>query len=299
MPLALIARLLEQSGPGLPEELLDGIRANSEEILSLLVEDEEIAERLDSHLDAFDPDTLAMLYDALAGDVPGTVPAEAGSLAAAMQDASRDEDVCIGWAWANALMVDLPDNLGNLDRCLEGAPIAPDGVVKLLMEQVDSKAAGRDAAHWVRALARRGLSPVSIFQAADAVSGLIERLARRGKLREGQGLLLDASGGLSGPEDFGRDMVIESIGHATDCEPSTARRLIAWLVGVAQARPRLFRGLEAEPRGPLAVRLSLQPRAMTTDHDADLILRWSPSREAAPIQKDAEREGRCGQHAYM
>ena len=103
-----------------------------------------------------------------------------------------------------------------------------------------------------------GLTPLKIFYATEAVGSLLDRLMRHGVLEERPLMIaLDAHAVLDGGAFRDRHLLVKEIENVAECSEGMARMVLSWLFEVAQYKPFLFIGFEAEPRK--AIRLSRSP----------------------------------------
>ena len=107
-------------------------------------------------------------------------------------------------------------------------------------------AAGADGA----VLAGFGLTPLDVYNAADVVGDLVERLAEDGV----EPICLNPNGTLDNTDEP-EDLFIEEVALVTGLDAETSRTLLGWLLGTASgAAPYVFTGVHAtqRPGCPLA-----------------------------------------------
>ena len=278
-PDVLIEQFLEQPTDEQFQILLDDMRGRATEFIPFFDEHEKLATRFEQALDRLGDGRIGDVYVALASDDNDEVPcehldADDARISEALREARLTSDQWIGRAFTEGLMESLPGDLGDLGKHLSDIPLVSPEVAEILRGSPSSKAA--ESPELIETLANRGLTPVSIFQATEALPALLRRLRRRGKLDSGTDVFfLDEDGNLTaGSAGFPSSLVLESVRHATECDSSTAATLLRWLVAVAQARPRLFGDLWSEPYGTCAVRLNRLDVKVDVI-DSTLIDRWA------------------------
>ncbi|MBN4055000.1 hypothetical protein JYT15_00675, partial [Acidimicrobium ferrooxidans] len=123
-----------------------------------------------------------------------------------------------------------------------------------------------------RLLAERGLTPLSVYLATEAVSELLTRTSEAGYLKAGQAFQLSADQGKLFIEpntaNLEHTTVITEIEAMADCERTTAEALAQWIIQVAAYKPSLIAGFSATPIGE---RVALEPIA---ERETDLFKRW-------------------------
>ncbi len=178
--------------------------------------------------------------------------------------AHEDEEFSIGVAYRDCLIADLPEELSEPEHWLSS-------VEKVDKEERDyalSTASGRGGLEATAQLAEFGVTPLMIFRAIQAISYLLERFIRKGKIdRRGEILLRRPEA--SQDQSIDPSMLIGEVRRMAECREATARALYSWQVRVAEYKPKIFDGFHAEPRDG-AVLLT-----RTEEHFENLIERWS------------------------
>ncbi len=270
-----IAKLMEQvlSSPG-DKTLLAEVRARAGEIFEHLDREESLEDWKWRTFEA-DPAWLAAVLEALAGDQ--APPKEDAPILEALFQAGAARESGIGYAFKEGLLAGLPKHLTNLAHWFRQVPLI-DPVDQANLLRTPAVEAARLASE---ALVPHGVTPLTVFYATEAVSGLAGRLRRLGAIAEDESFVLDPSGTQPVTQDGSvtNDTVLREIRFVAECSPPAASVLYPWLVAAAQFKPFVFRGYEA---GPLktAVRLN-----RVKDDQPELYVRWG-----LPADARGERE---------
>ncbi|MGH9318089.1 MAG: sigma-70 family RNA polymerase sigma factor [Thermoanaerobaculia bacterium] len=259
------------ASPG-KQHLLDEVRHRAGEILDHLERAESLEEWGKASDDA---EWLAEVYGAIAGDEE--LSSEDKTTLDAMVSATRGEESSIGYAFKEALIRNLPEEVPSLESRLAGLPMVDEEEQKELFDTPAVQAALPQAA----GLIVYGVTPLTIFYATEAVGGLIGRLMRHRIVRLDADLVLeecdrvtpDRSPVMTTSRGFvlAHPMVLNEIVKVAECSAATAPVLLFWLVNVARFRPFVFRGLEAKPREGAVALTAVKDVAAVAD---DLALRW-------------------------
>jgi len=218
--------------------LLDEVRARSKEILDFLERDDVSLEPLS---DALDPEWAAQIYAALADS---GLSAEDRETIAALAVISDSEEEGIGAAWQQVLLPNLPPDLANVDEALASvAPVDEEEYRGLL-----ATPAVRAGLPESERLARRGLSPLTVFYLTDAVGGLLERTMRYEHLKDAFVHFDAANKTLQvEPPLVTREGFLGEIRESTDLDNAVAEPLLFWTLSAARHVPYLLHGLKTLP----------------------------------------------------
>jgi len=240
--------------------LLKEVSARGSEVLRYL-EHIESSPELGTQMGKCDPQWVAEIFGSLAGDE--VLSPEDLETMDALFKANLDHEVSIGYAFAEALMEGIPEHLKDLRRWLKDLPRVEENEQRRLANQAVVQA-GKPYAEM---LVPCGMTPLTIFYASEAVPMLLERLIRDKAIPSDRPLVIDPNQETS-RESVTLEMIVQEIGQVAECSKPAARILMSWLTGVAQFKPFLFNGFEAEAMGK-AIRLS---RALWVE--SDLYKRW-------------------------
>jgi hypothetical protein len=229
------------------------VRELASTVLDLVREDETVATRLET-LAGSHPELMAAFSWALTGpDSNLEHDEEDREMLGRLESLQAEGDQAVGFAFGQRLMPHLPAPLGDLEACFRSvSPLTNQQVHQVLFNSPACRAAGEDL---VRPLVVRGLTPISIFEASEAVPALIRRLQRQGRLvAEKEIELTDRPSDF--PNSLSLDLVRQEIGHATRSLRETSEAILRWMLNVARERPHLFGGLIAKPTDDGPIRLS-------------------------------------------
>lgn len=223
--------------------------------------------------EAADTTRLVAFYAAL-GDEPAWPNAQSSAALAPFLVARDDEERSIGEAFAQALIVNLPDRLTELGRFFAAAPTLEPEIHEAFSRDPSVEAAGAPAAE----LARFGIAPLTIAEAARAISNLAEQVGREIGIGIGDRLaLVEAEENRADPPHavITRRMVIDELAMSFDLPDRTTTLLFDWIFEVAARKPLLFDGYRTMPRGRDLVLLN------TGITEQDLFRRWRS--DALPV----------------
>jgi hypothetical protein len=225
------------------EALLSELQAHAAEVLSALESDEsmklpEVSEQ--------NQDWVARVYEALSLEPEVSMTPEQAASEKVLFETRKGNLEDIGKAFRETLLPDLPMDLVRFSRFFSEAPRATSEEVSLLSRDPDVQAAVPNSID----LAIFGIRPLTIFHASEAVSALLDRLLRY-ELINTSDLVLSGQSEDYAQRIFRRvpDISIPAeIAKITLCHPKTARLLLKWLLRVAEYKPCVFGGFEAEPK---------------------------------------------------
>lgn len=240
-PQELLARLLRSQGD---EYLLQQARERAGEILAA-IEDSESFSLSEDEIREIDPLWLAEVY--------GVISEAAGQSSIAPEEISQDlfyaqasEEASIGDAFKETLLPGLPDHLREIGRWLSSAPRVSEEEIRELSEEPSVRAGLPDSAQ----LIPFGCTPLTVFYSTEAVSMLLYRLMRLGILAPDCGVILEMNRvGTEGRQNdvLNLELIVDEIGKVAECNENVSHGLFAWSAQVAQYKPFLFGGFQAEP----------------------------------------------------
>ncbi len=251
------------ASPGDPVAL-DVVRKNARDIVTALVENDRPG-ALPLFIDEkADPEWVADVYDALAGEVgEGIDDREIANFRSRERYA---DDLSIGRAYRDYLLPDLLPHSGVKEIFAE-CPPAPKAVVEALHNDpsvIGSEGAAED-------IVRVGLTPLSFFDATKAVAALARRMIDRGLTKAP---ILHSAVGPKDSSIIDADILREQIEASSGCLRATVPHLHRWLFEIAIDKPKLFPWFFAELDGKA---LRLEPRDQT---QIDLKVMWGDLRSA-------------------
>ncbi|MGH2396451.1 MAG: GspE/PulE family protein [bacterium] len=266
--LSLLRRILLSSD----RKLLDELRRRSTEILKEL---ERLRE--EEHQALFELDGgqvslewLAEVYSALSSLATEEVHAiENDACVKQLLDARTEWEDAIGKAFAEALLPSwLPDNLRNVGAWFDTLDKVPPRRVQELRDTPAVKAGGPIS----NELCMFGITPLTVYQATQAVYLLVDRLGDYEHLKRGDPILLTTS---TDPTEKALQQldpasVVTEIAEYADCSREAAQCLLQWLIQLAQYHPQLFYQLEATPHGRDGLLLKV-----LLDAKSNVYERWS------------------------
>jgi RNA polymerase sigma factor (sigma-70 family) len=260
--LNLLKTVLQSPNDG---KLLQDLSVHAEEILQALelTGDPTIEESLDS----LSPEWVASVYQTLF-EALAVKDLEAELVASEAWEAHEGEDMNIGKAFRETLLADLTEDLRFPGEVRSLPEIDENERVRL--GRAPDVVGGKPESEW---WLQYGIRPVTVFYAQEAVSGLLNRYVRRGRLPETPVVLGDESLVVMGDDQksYGlSNLLREEISCRAECRPEVARALYSWMLRVGQRKSWLFAGFEAAP-GPGGSTLRL---TCTTERFEKIYQRW-------------------------
>ncbi len=222
------------------DDLLRQVEKRADEVIAAL-DSPDAVNISDEELGNLDPLWVARVYEALAGT------AEAAQIAPEVNDelyyAHADAEYQIGVAYKETLIPGLPEDLADLAGrwLVKVSPVDEDEMRDALMSP-----AARGAYPLSEPLAQYGVTPLTVFDATESVSRLLDRLMRRGRLDPNTSVTLSGKGIQSG-DLINEQLLVNEISRVAVCREPTAYVLYKWSRCVAQFKPLLFSGFQAEP----------------------------------------------------
>ena len=247
------------------EELLQEVRVRSQEILAL-IESEDVAIGPEKQNELW----IARVYEALSPEPEASLSAELTSMEEALFATEQHNLGAIGKAFKETLLPDLPEELVRFGSYFANAVRISGEEVELLSKEPDVAAAFPNSTD----LALFGLRPLTVFYASEAVGALLDRLLRYGMIESSDLFLSGRQGNNYAPLISRRNPEIsfpEEIRLVVDCRIETCRLLLRWLLAVAEYKPCVIGGFEAEPKHNGVI---LKPAA---HHFNSLYERWALS----------------------
>lgn len=250
-------------------ELLSELTNRSLEVLKAL-EASPAFEISNEEMNKMNPHWIAEVYDTLSRtDIHFQ---EEDAELTDLEYPHEEEEFSIGVAYRDCLIADLPPHLRDPEQWLASVEWVDRDERKYALS-TPSVRGGLDA---TASLAQFGVTPLMIVRAIQAVSYLLARYIRRGRIDS------DASILLTRPEFSNDDaidpvMLIGEVRRMAECRERTARALYDWQVQVAEYKPKIFDGFHAEPRDGAVILTS------TDERFENLIERWSSARVYASL----------------
>ena len=257
------------------DRLLREIEQKSAAILDAL-EESYMAAGLEEVSRLASPEWVSRVYAALAGPDIDIEPEAMDDFAAAL----AEEDEGIGRAFDQVLLADPQELARRLEALCEGLP--PVKVAeKNEMEACPSLHAAGSGRYGY--LPSRGLSPLRLFEAIEAVAGLFVLSVDAGDLpasfvvtTEGDvcAFAADPSDGATGLTEA---HFVASVGASLEVSDEVARPLAQWVLRVAEWKPFLFEGFCGEVIGEGQIRYH-----PCDERFEDLQQRWASGERIVP-----------------
>ena len=233
------------------------LRTNAQAVLDALDKGDAAA------VAVFDEQGTSEGYEALYADLAAALESEAGAapdVAASQSD--LDEEAEIGQLFLT-LVEAHPQNGASLKLALGGLPeVDADMHARVYHSTLAVASAGPQGAF----LASRGLTPMTFFQAADAVGDLVERLSE-----EGTDYVCLSSGGLLENTEEPETLVVDEVAYVTGLDSKTAQLVLTWLLATATGgASEVFTGVRVEEKLACSAVLRFDPALL----DLTLEERW-------------------------
>jgi RNA polymerase sigma factor (sigma-70 family) len=231
-------------------ELLEDVRRHAEQILVAL---ESTGSAIPAEgLDNVPTDWVAEVYQALFRGAGADL--QSAAEAAQSAEAHEKEDIAIGRAFRETLLADLTDDL-KYPQEIRSLPEISRGEQKRLGTTPDV-VAGRPESEWWLV---HGVRPLTVFYTTKSVSGLLNRYVGSDLPRQAQAVLSAESLVIQddAKSSYSSAIIKEEISRRAECSSQIASALYSWVIKVAQYKPWLFAGFEAQPQpGGRTVRLT-------------------------------------------
>ena len=208
---------------------------------------------------------MAQVYEALSHE--DEVLGEDQQLLERLFQAKQTEEMDIGVAFEQALLINLPDDV------LKWKGITPprSEVPVLQRAELLKSPSVAGSVYAAEFLVPFGMTPLTVFRATDAIGGLAERLIRRGRLKTDRPIALSAlNRDYAGHQQLNFDMTCSEVGLVKGLSEPNSTALTKWCVRAAQYKHALFPWLSSEPLGEEAVRM-----IWTGESAENLHQRWS------------------------
>jgi hypothetical protein len=207
------------------------------------------------------PQWVARVYEAL-----GTAGEEEEPLDISTEDyAHARAEFEVGEAYKLSLIPGLPPHLADLPRWLSNLPEVDDGERRDLLDTPSA----RGADPFSRDLARHGVTPLTVLDATNAVSRLLQRYLRTGRLKEP---IILSHQGVNDGEVLNAEHLADEVSLVAVCREPTARVLLDWSIEVAHIKFLLFDTFVAETAGGESLELTFKG-----EKQPDLHKRWGLS----------------------
>lgn len=159
-----------------------------------------------------------------------------------LQDVRTEHERNIGEAFELALLADLPPELLDFETYFQLLPLIDEARKAILLGSPAVQSSPRS-----HKLVARGITPMTIFSAAEAISMLINRKVRRRKFTYEQPIFLCRSESSSDSQCLDKDSLTSEIQFVTRQSRAVSCRVLDWLLDAARHKPLLFEGFVAEP----------------------------------------------------
>jgi RNA polymerase sigma factor (sigma-70 family) len=240
------------------EELLNQIAQRAEEIMNSL-EGPEAMDISEEEMRSLHPQWVARVYEALS---PAGEKEELLDISNEPGYAHVDAEFEVGQAYKLSLIPGLPP---HLPRWLSNLPEVDDGERRDLLDTPSA----RGADPLSRDLARHGVTPLTVLSATNAVSRLLQRYLRTGRLKEP---IILSHHGVNDGEVLNAEHLADEVSQVAVCREPTARVLLDWSIEVAHIKFLLFDTFSAETAGGESLALSYKG-----EKQPDLHKRWGLS----------------------
>jgi len=279
-PLMTLARVISGflENPNEPNVVAE-VRQRRQEVIEALDEPSIVAQLRRSV--CISEESIALLFELLS-DEHQLNPAEEAERQRYLH-ALDDDEAAVGRAFGELLDM-LPEQapvaglemwFGHLDdvgkNTSEWLLQRPD-VVAAIGGPIDENE-GKAARRSIELLASRGIRPLTVLHATQAIEGLVDPVMHPGLVgkKEDVWFAVDEKTGKVTMAPFERDTVIAEIEDVCDTTTEIATALLAWLIALAEYAPSLFNGCRAEGReGRIHLRY-------TGEFVENLFERWRPT----------------------
>lgn len=243
------------------EALLNEIAQRAEEIMNSL-DDPEAMDMTEEEMRSLHPEWIARVYEALA---PAGEEEEALEISDKLGYAHAGAEYEVGQAYEQSLIPGLPPHLADLPRWLSSLPEVDDNERRDLLETPSA----RGAESLSPDLARYGVTPLTVLDATNAVSRLLQRYLRTERLTEP---IILSHHGVNDGEVLNAEHLADEVSQVAVCREPTARVLLDWSIEVAHIKFLLFDTFVAETAGGESLRL-----IYNGEKQPDLHKRWGLS----------------------
>ena len=246
-------------------ELLSQLAQRAEEIMNSL-DSPEAMDISEQEMRSLQPNWVARVYEAL-----GTAGQEEEALEEALDISTEpgyahvEAEYEVGKAYRLSLIPGLPPHLADLPRWLSNLPEVDSDERIGLLDTPSAKGAGPDSRH----LARYGVTPLTVLDATNAVSRLLQRYLRTERLKEP---IILSHHGVNDGEVLNAEHLADEVSQVAVCREPTARVLLDWSIEIAHIKFLLFDTFVAETAGGESLRLIYKG-----EKQPDLHKRWGLS----------------------
>jgi hypothetical protein len=242
------------------EELLSQLAQRAEEIMNSL-DDPEAMDISEEEMRSLHPDWVARVYEAL-----GTAGEEEEALDISTEGyAHARAEREVGEAYEQSLIPGLPPHLADLPRWLSNLPEVDDNERRDLLDTPSAKGAESLAPD----LARYGVTPLTVLDATNAVSRLLQRYLRTERLADP---IILSHQGVNDGAVLNAEHLADEVSLVAVCREPTARVLLDWSIEVAHIKFLLFDTFVAQTAGGESLKLNY-----TGEKQPDLHKRWGLS----------------------
>lgn len=237
----LIDKLLANPGD---REVLEELRANSAAALDYFADSEDSID--EARWESLDPAWVAQIYTVLA-ESDGHSSEDQETLEA-MARASESDEARVGEAFVGALLPNLPSDLKRFNHWLGAGSVAK--VAKEDVKDLRATPSVQAAGEAGEALAKLGLTPLTLYYATDAFGSLLERTMEERNVQA-----VDIKFGKDVrdielvPAIVSREALVEEIQQMTGLDQARCENLLSWTVRAARHLPHLAYGLKASALG--------------------------------------------------
>lgn len=222
---------------------LDQLAQHSREVFAFLEDHDYVLSPEENHALEVQPELIAEIYDALAGNAKLEEQDEA-MLRTTLE--IRDSDgTTVGKLFKNSLLRDLPSELVDWNSWFSGLSVISKESLIHLGQRPDVKAASPVS----KQIAKYGITPLAVSAATQALRAVARRLAEGGRLRRENSLILaldpDQARQLENAVPP-KELTIE-ISALAGLQYDVAHALLRWLYELASVRAFLFEGFECRP----------------------------------------------------
>ena len=242
------------------EELLNQLAQRAEEIMNSL-DGPEAMDISEEEMRSLHPQWVARVYEALGTGGEAEEPLDISTEGYA----HAREEYEIGEAYELSLIPGLPPHLADLPRWLSNLPEVDRDEREDLLETPSARGAKRLSPD----LARYGVTPLTVLDATNAVSRLLQRYLRTERLTDP---IILSHHGVNDGEVLNAEHLADEVSQVAVCREPTARVLLDWSIEVAHIKYLLFDTFIAETAGGESLKLTYTGKVQP-----DLHKRWGLS----------------------
>ncbi|ETX05777.1 MAG: hypothetical protein ETSY2_21005 [Candidatus Entotheonella gemina] len=224
-------------------ELLREVQERSGEVVDYF-DHAGFAQETGQHILNKHPEWIAEIYGAIAGEEEPS-PEELATIEA-LNRANQEQEIAIGHAFSEALMSNLTDDLKAFRPWIDDLRQVEEDERRELY----SSPVVRAGQPYAERLALYGMTPLTVFYATEAVSGLLDRFMRYNVLASDSVVFIDAEYKISKDQlntHVPDDVILQEVAHVSECSEYAAHVLLPWMFEVTRIKRFLFGGFEAKP----------------------------------------------------